>query len=102
MIVDTIFDQYMRPVFSNEPENVRRRLRAPYPETWEKICIGATNQIVTIPEYLYAEKFNMVVKELQELLTKKDLAMYKRDPKRLETHVQRVATKLIQRIQDDK
>lgn len=100
--MDTVFNEFMRPVFSNEPEEVRRRLRHPYPEGWVKVCIGETQQIVTIPEYLYQETYEMVVQTLNEVLSKKDLAMYKRDPSRLQDYVERTALKLIKRILDEK
>lgn len=99
-MVDTVFDHFMRPVFVNEPAEVRRRLLKSYSEVWAKVCIGETQQIVTIPEYLYREKYDEVVKTLVELVEKKDLPMYKRDPARLRIHIERTATRLIQRIQD--
>jgi hypothetical protein len=101
VIVDTVFDHLMRPVIAKEPDEVRRRLRHPYPETWVKVLIGETQQIVTIPEYLYRETHESVVKTLQELIDRKDLAMYKRVPSRWDEEISRTAIKLIKRIQDE-
>jgi len=96
--MDTVFNEVMRPVFSGEPEEVLRRLRFGYSESWVKVCIGKTGQIVSISEYLYAEKYEMVVKTLEELLRKKDLAVFRRNPERLQEHLERTARKLIDRI----
>lgn len=95
---DIVCSTNMRPVFVGEPAEVRRRLKAPHPENWFKVLIGETQRIVTISEYLYEDKYDDVVKTLQDLVAKKDLAMYKRDPKRLQTHIERTATQLIKRI----
>ncbi|QEQ93939.1 hypothetical protein SEA_KARDASHIAN_74 [Streptomyces phage Kardashian] len=101
MIVDTVLDHRMHPVLVREPVDLRRILRKPYPETWLKVLIGETQKIVTIPEYLYRETLEMTVRELRELTDRKDLAMYKRDPKRWEDQLERTAIKLIKRIQED-
>jgi hypothetical protein len=98
VVMDTVFNEVMRPVFSGEPEEVLRRLRFGYSESWVKVCIGKTGQIVSISEYLYAEKYEMVVKTLEELLRKKDLAVFRRNPERLQEHLERTARKLIDRI----
>jgi hypothetical protein len=99
--MDTVFNEQWHPVISKEPDDVRRILRKPHPETWKKVLIGETQKIVTIPEYLYQETYEMVVQTLNELVDRKDLAMYKRDPRRWEDQVTRTAIKLIKRIQDD-
>lgn len=98
MARDTVFNSQMQVVFSNEPDVVHRRLSLGYSEDWVAVCIGETRQIVTLPEYIYREKYDMVVKTLKELLDKKDLPMYRRDPARLDAHIERVATSLIKRI----
>lgn len=95
---DTVFNAAMRPVFSGEPSEVRRRLRSPYPEGWEKICIGETGVIVTIPQYLYAETYESVVQTLTEIARRGGLPMYQRDTARLETYIQRTAHVLIKRV----
>lgn len=102
VMVDTVLNHLMNPVFAKEPVEVRRRLQHPYSETWESVLIGETKQVVSIPEYLYREKYDMVVGTLTEMLEKKDLAMYKRDPARLQAYVERTARKLIERILDEK
>lgn len=101
IVMDTVFNEQMHPVISKDPVDVRRILRKPHPETWTKVLIGETQKIVTIPEYLYQETYEMVVQTLNELVDRKDLAMYKRDPKRWEDQIARTAIKLIKRIQDD-
>lgn len=100
MIVDTILDDHARPVWSKEPAEVLRRLRHPYPANWTHVYIGAAQQTVTIADYLYGEKHAMVVKELKELVSRKDLSMYRRDPSRWDEHVERIALRLIERILD--
>ena len=100
MIVDTVFNHLMRPVFVKPPEEVRRRLQYGYPDDWSKVCVGETQQIVTITEYLYAEKYASVLGTLKELMTKKDLAMYQRSPERFDILLERTARRLIERIQE--
>lgn len=99
MVMDTIFNNNMRVVFANEPEVVRRRLNAPHPEDWVHVCVGETQKIVTVPEYLYQEKYDFVVGSLKDLVSKKDAPMYRRDPSRFEAYIQRAAVKLIEQIQ---
>lgn len=94
VIVDTVLNEFMRPVFPGEPEEVRRRLRAPYSQTWAYVLIGETRQVVTISEYVYQEKWDLVVKQLEELVRKAQLPMYQRDSDRMKSHILR-ATKLI-------
>lgn len=96
--MDTVFNKFMRPVFSNEPAEVRRRLRAAYSDDWVKVCVGETGQIVTITEYLYEEKFTDVLTMLKELLRKQDLPMYRRNPERLDIHLNSTAKKIIERV----
>lgn len=95
---DIVCSTSMRPVFVGEPAEVRRRLKAPYPENWFKVLVGETQQLVTISEYLYEDKYSDVVEILQDLVKKKDLAMYKRQPEKLQIHIERTATRLIRRI----
>lgn len=102
VLVDTVLNETMHPVFAKEPDEVRRRLRHPYSETWTHVLIGESKQIVTIPEYVYRESLELVVRDLKELVSRKDLAMYKRDPSRWEDQLVRTAVKLIKRIQDEK
>lgn len=100
--MDTVLNDMMRPVFSNEPDEVRRRLRVGYSETWTKVLVGETGQVVSISEYLYAEKYALVLDTLKETLTKKDLAMYQRRPERFEEYLERTARRLLDRILEDK
>jgi hypothetical protein len=92
----------MVPVVSKEPVDVLRILSRPYPETWCKVLIGETGQVVTIPEYLYSDTLKTVVKTLHELSAKQTLGMYQRNPERWEELVNRTAVQLIKRIRDDK
>jgi hypothetical protein len=102
VIVDTVLNENMRPVFVDEPSEVHRRLHHPYSETWVKVLIGETGQLVTIPEYLYKDTLKMVVKTLHEMASKKDLGTYQRNPERWEDLVNRTAVQLIKRIRDEK
>jgi hypothetical protein len=101
MMADTVFNNEMIPVFVNESATVKRRLKAPYPESWIKVCIGETGIVVTIAEYLYAEKYIDVLAMLNELLRKQDLAMYKRNPDRLKIYVESSARKIIELVLKD-
>lgn len=100
-VVDTIFNEAMHPVFVNEPAEVKRRLRAPHPESWTRVCIGETQQIVTVTEYLYEEKYKDVLAMVQELLRKQGLAMYQRHPERLKVYIESAARKIIERAMQD-
>jgi hypothetical protein len=101
LVVDTILNKWMYPVFIQEPAVVRRRLLAPYSDDWEKVCVGVTGQVVTITEYLYAEKFKDILGMVEELLRKKDLPMYRRDPERLKVYVEAATKKIIERALRD-
>lgn len=95
VVVDTVLNEFMRPVFPGEPADVRRRLRAPYPEPWAYVLIGETKQVVTISEYLYQEKWETAIGMVKELLRKQSLSMYQRDPSRLEAHIERTTRKIL-------
>lgn len=90
----------MRPVFPAEPEEVRRRLRAPYSESWTHVLIGETKQVVTISEYVYQETWDTVVKQLEELVRKAQLPMYQRDSARMKSHILRTAKLILQTAQE--
>jgi hypothetical protein len=100
VVMDTVLNEFMVPVFSNEPTEVKRRLKAGYSETWVKVLVGDTGVVVTVPEYLYAEKYSDILEMLRELLRKQDLPMYRRNPERLEIYLQSTARKLIERVLD--
>lgn len=95
MILDTVFNGEMRPVFVDAPAVVLRRLKAGYPENWVKVCVGESGQIVTISEYLYGEKYQEVQNLLREVIKKHNLPIFVRDPSRLDTYISRVATQII-------
>ncbi|WPJ30604.1 hypothetical protein [Streptomyces phage Psst1] len=99
--MDTVLNKFMRPVFPGEPDEVRRRLRSAYPEPWEFVLVGETKQVVTISEYLYQEKWETAVGLVKELLRKQGLAMYQRDPAKLEAHIERTARKILDLGKDD-
>ncbi|QPX71410.1 hypothetical protein SscP1EGY_12 [Streptomyces phage SscP1EGY] len=99
-VVDTVLDEFMRPKFPGEPEEVRRRLRAPYSETWMYVLIGETREVVTISEYVYQEKWGTVVKQLEELVRKAQLPMYQRDSDRMKSHILRAAKLILQTAQE--
>lgn len=101
MTVDTVFNEGMRPVFSDDPSVVRRRLMASHPKEWTKVCIGESGVIVTVTEYLYEEKYRDVLGMLQELLRKQGLAMYQRNPDRFKIHIEATAKRLIERAMRD-
>jgi hypothetical protein len=101
LVVDTVLNKWMYPVFIQEPEVVRRRLQAPYHDEWAKVIIGATGQIVSITEYLYEKKYSDVLSMVEELLRKKDLPMYRRDPERLKLYVEKATKNIIERVLKD-
>ncbi|QBZ73612.1 hypothetical protein SEA_ROSAASANTEWAA_48 [Streptomyces phage RosaAsantewaa] len=96
-IVDTVLNEFMRPVFPGEPDEVKRRLRHGYDDAWKYVLVGETKQVVTILEYLYADKYKDVTRLVKELLRKKDLPLYKRDPSILEQHIERTVKRIIER-----
>lgn len=98
--MDTVLNEHMRPVFPAEPEEVRRRLRAPYSETWTYVLIGETRQVVTISEYVYQEKWSLVVKQLEELVRKAQLPLYQRDSDRMKSHILRAAKLILQTAEE--
>lgn len=99
-MVDTVLNNHGRPMFPGEPEEVRRRLRAPYSEAWTHVLIGETKQVVTISEYVYQEKWDTVVKQLEELVRKAQLPMYQRDSDRMKSHILRAAKLILQTAQE--
>lgn len=101
-MMDTVYNQQMRPVFVDEPPEVLRRLKSKYPESWTKVCVGETATVVSITEYLYEDKYKNVLGMLNELLRKQDLAMYRRNPDRLKIYVESSARKIIETVLGDK
>lgn len=101
MSVDTVFNGEMRPVFVDDPPTVMRRLKAGHPEAWEKVCIGESGIIVTIPEYLYSDKYKTVQQLIRDVLKKQGFTLYKRDPARLDAEIERTARRIIELIQKD-
>lgn len=101
VVVDTVLNEFMRPVFPGEPADVRRRLRAPYPEPWTYVLVGETKQVVTISEYLYQEKWETAIGMVKELLRKQSLSMYQRDPSRLESYIERTTRKILDLGKED-
>lgn len=101
LVVDTVLDKWMYPVFIREPEAVRSRLQAPYSDDWAKVVVGSTGQVVTITEYLYEKKYSDVLAMVRELLRKKDLPMYRRDPERLKIYVEKAVKDIIDRVMKD-
>ena len=102
MAVDTVFNEEMRPVFVDEPNEVMRRLKAKFPETWTRVCIGSSGLVVTVDEYLYKDKYTTTVAMLEELLRKHDLAVYRKNPDRLKIYVESTAKKMILLILGEK
>lgn len=98
MTNDTVFSEQMRPVFVDEPSEVKRRLKAPFPESWSIVCIGETQKIVSITEYLYEEKFTDVLGVLKELARKESLPIFRKNPERLDIHLEIAAKKIIERV----
>lgn len=101
IVVDTILNKWTYPVFIQEPHRVRKRLQGPYSDDWEKVLVGSTGEVLTITEYLYAEKYKDILKMVQELLRKKDLPMYRRDPERLKLYVEKATKEIIERALKD-
>jgi hypothetical protein len=96
--MDTIFDDQMRPVFNNEPEVVKRRLQAKYPENWEKVCVGETGQVVSVTEYLHGIKYTAVRKLLEDLLRRQSLPAFQRNPERLNIYLDSGARRIIELV----
>jgi hypothetical protein len=96
--VDTVFNGEMRPVFASDPHEVLRRLKASHPDSWVAVCVGETQQIVTIPEYLYKDTYKEVQRHIRDVLGKSEFAMYKRSPARLDAHIERVSKKIIELV----
>lgn len=78
-----------------------RKLNRGYPETWEKVLIGETGILVTIPEYLFKETLVTTEKMLHELCAKQTLGLYQRNPDRWKEQVRRTAVQLIKRIREE-
>lgn len=96
MTTDTVFNREMRPVFVGSPEETHRRLKARHPDGWASVCVGETQQIVTITEYLHREKYTVVHKLVKEILRKKGLPVYQRDAALFDTHVERTVRKIVE------
>lgn len=101
MSFDTVFSDRMKPVFTGEPAEVHRRLKARYPDDWTVVYIGASRTVTTIPEYLYKDKLESVIEMIRELLRKQGLPVYLRDPSRFDTYIERVARKIIEKVPED-
>jgi len=101
-VLDTVFNRSMRPVFVGEPERVRQRLKAEHPEDWTRVCVGETQSIVTVSEYLHKEKWDEVVAVINDLAERANKPLYKRDPDRLKSYIQRAARQIFDIIEDDK
>ncbi|AXQ61306.1 hypothetical protein SEA_LIBERTYBELL_65 [Streptomyces phage LibertyBell] len=97
---DTIFTDKMKPVFAKPPEEVLRRIRFGTPDDWTFVLIGETQKLVTIAEYLHGDDFKSVLQMLEELIAKKDLALYQRNPKSYAKQVERTARKILERIKN--
>lgn len=102
MSIDTVFNGEMRVVFCDDSHVVLRRLKAGHPESWSRVCIGETNKIVSIPEYLHGEMLADVQKLIKDVLRKQALPVYKRDPSRLDTYIQQTALRIIDLVQKEK
>lgn len=103
MAIDTVFNGEMRPVFAAEPPEVLRRLKSKqHPDTWEKVCVGETGRVITIPEYLYSEKYQDVQRIIKDVVSKSRLTMYERNPARLNVHIERTALRIIELILRDR
>lgn len=101
VVMDTVLNGLMRPVFSGEPDDVKRRLRVGYSETWVKVLVGDTGDVLTISEYLYAEKYSDVLRMIKELMRKQKLPMYQRNEERLEIYLEAAAKRIIERVLGD-
>lgn len=95
--MDTALNEFMRPLFSHEPEEMKRRLRSGYSHNCVKILVGESGQVVSILEYLYEEKYNDILAMLKDLMRKQSLPMYQRNPDRLEVYLQSAAKRIIER-----
>lgn len=100
-MMDTILNEVMRPVFVDDPSEVKRRLKAGHPEGWTKVLIGETGTVVSVTEYLYEEKYKEVLAMIDDILRKSELAMYKRSPERLRVYKESAARKIIERVLED-
>lgn len=98
---DTVFNRDMRIVFNGEPHDVLRRLKHPHPESWYKVCVGDTEAVVTIPEYLYQDTYKATQKLLWDLVDLSRRPMFRRDRDRLDTSVRIAARKLIELVQKE-
>jgi hypothetical protein len=98
---DTIFNENMEPVFAREPTEVLRRLRHGVPDEWTKVLIGETQTFVTIAEYLHGDVHKKSVRMVTELIGKKDLALYTRNPKQYEKQIERTVRKIIELVKDE-
>jgi hypothetical protein len=92
----------MKPVFAKEPPEVLRRIRFGTPDDWTHVLIGETQKLVTIAEYLHGDDFKTVLEMLEELIEKKDLALYQRNPKSYTKLIERTARKILERIKNEK
>lgn len=101
MSVDTVFNGEMRPVFVDDPATVMRRLKAGHPESWEKVCIGSSGLVVTIPEYLYSDTYKTVQQLIRGVMKKQTFTLYKKDPARLDLEIERTARRIIELIQKE-
>ena len=95
---DTIFNDKMKPVFAKEPAEVLRRIRFGTPDDWAFVMVGETKEFVTIAEYLHGDDYKQVLKMLTELIEKKDLVLYQRNPKSYTKLIERTARKILERI----
>lgn len=100
-MTDTVLSTEMRPVFVGDPFDVRRRLLAPHGESWSRVLVGATGDVVSIAEYLYEEKYKDTVRMINEVLKKSELSMYRRNPERLKSFIETTARRIIERAQKD-
>lgn len=93
--MDTVLNEFMRPVFPGEPNEVRRRLRAPYPQGWTYVLLGEEKRVISISEYIYQEKWDDAIRMLKELLRKQNLPIYQRDPSLIDRQIERTARKIL-------
>lgn len=100
MTHDTVFDREMRIVFHGTPDTVLRRLKAKYPETWLSVCDGKTQKVVSIEEYVFKEKFTAVEEIVRDVLAKKDQAIFRKMPERLDPHIRHAVKRIINVIQE--
>lgn len=100
-MVDTALNEVMRPLFSHEPAEMKRRLRAGYSKDCHKILVGETGTTVSVTEYLYEEKYKDVLAMVTELVRRQGLPVYKRNPERLTAYIEGAARKIIERAMQD-